>query len=390
MDLFEKIGIKKYINAQGYYTTHGGSRMSEKVHQAMAEMSKYFVDMDELQEVLGIKIAKLTHNEGAYITNGASAGLLISSAACMAGKSKYRQYRLPNTEGLKNEIIIMKGQRNQYDKAIECSGAKIIEIGNPRQTFEWELDGAINNNTAAVFYIPEPFDSKPLLPLEKVIEICKKKGVYVIVDAAPKLPPVENLWNFTKAGADLAIFSGGKALSGPQSSGLILGERELIDTCKMIGSPHYGLARSSKVSREEMVGLYTAVKEYLSMDHAAFTEKLEQRVKKIIQELNGMKVFKTERLYPGPIRQHFPQALARITADFKAHDLAKLMKNSNPGVYIGVLGIDTTTVKITVAKAKDYLKEYENAIIISPINLKDDEVEIVLDTLRKCIKKLMN
>ena len=376
MDLFEKIGIKKYINASDTYTIYGGSRMNEKVLNAMAEMAKYFVDMDELQEILGEKIAKLTHNEGAYITNGSSAGLLISSAACMAGKSKYRQYKLPNTEGLKNEIIVTKGQRNAYDKAIECSGAKIVEIGDARHTFEWELDGAINNNTAALFYIPEPLDVKPSLPIEKVIEVCKKRSVYVIVDAAPLLPPVENLWNFTKAGAELVIFSGGKALSGPQSSGLILGKRELIDICKMIGAPHHGLARSSKVGREEMVGLYIAVVEYLSMDHVAFTEELEQCVKKVIQELNDMKVFKAERLYPGPNRQHFPRALARITADFKADELAKLMKNSNPGVYIGVL--------------EDHLKEHENSIYISPLNLKDNEVEIVLDTLKICVKELMS
>jgi L-seryl-tRNA(Ser) seleniumtransferase len=376
MDLFEKIGIKKYINAHDSNTIYGGSRMNEKVLNAMAEMAKYFVDMDELQEVLGEKIAKLTHNEGAYITNGASAGVLISSAACMAGKSEYRQYKLPNTEGLKNEIIVIRGQRNVFDKAIECSGAKIVEIGDADQTLEWELDGAINNNTAALFYFPETLDAKPSLPIEKVIEVCKKRSVYVIVDAAAQLPPVENLWNFTKAGADLVIFSGGKALSGPQSSGLILGKRELIDICKMIGAPHHGLARSSKVGREEMVGLYIAVEEYLSMDHVAFTEELEQRVKKVIQELNDMKVFKAERLYPGPVRQHYPRALARITADFKADELVKLMRNSNPGVYIGVL--------------KDYLKEHENSIYISPLNLKDNEVEIVLDTLKICVKELMS
>jgi len=376
MDIFEKIGIKKYINAHSNRTIYGGSRMSEKVLNVMAEMAKHFVDIDELQEILGGEIANLTHNEGAYITNGASAGLLISSAACMAGKSKYRQYKLPNTEGLKNEIIVIKGQRNPYDKAIECSGAKIVEIGDAWQTLEWKLEGAINNNTAALVYTPEPLNAIPTLPLGKVIGVCKKRGVYVIVDAASQLPPVENLWNFTKAGADLAIFSGGKALSGPQSSGLILGKRELIDICKMIGSPHYGIARSSKVGREEMVGLYIAVEEYLSMDHVAFMEKVEQRVKKIIQELNDMKVFKVERLYPSEYRQHFPLALARITADFEADELAKLMKNFDPGVYIGVL--------------KDHLKEHENSIYINPLNLKDDEVEIVLDILNKCVKKLMS
>ena len=372
MDLFEKIGIKKYINAHDTLTIYGGSRMNEKVLNAMAETAKYFVDMDELQEVLGEKIAKLTHNEGAYITNGASAGLLISSAACMAGKSKYSQYKLPNIEGLKNEIIVIRGQRNAYDKAIECSGAKIVEIGNADETLEWELDGAINNNTAAMVYFSSTLYAKASLPIEKVIEVCKKRSIYVIVDAAAQLPPVENLWNFTKAGSDLVIFSGGKTLFGPQSSGLILGKRELIDICKMIGAPHHGLARSSKVGREEMMGLYIALEEYLFMDHKAFTEKLEHCVKKIIQELDSMKVFKAERLFPGPVGQHYPRVLARITADFKAEELAKLMRNSNPGVYIGVS------------------KEHENSICISPLNLKDNEIKIVMDTLKKCVNELMN
>lgn len=372
MDLFEKIGIKKYINAHDSYTIYGGSRMNEKVFNGMAEMGKYFVDMDELQDILGKRIAKLTHNEGAYITNGASAGLLISSAACITGKNKYNQNKLPNTDGLKNEIIVIRGQRNEFDKAIECSGAKIVEIGNAYETFEWELDGVINNNTAAVFYFASTLHAKSSLPIEKVIEVCKNRKVYLVVDMAAQLPPVENLWNYTKMGADLVIFSGGKTLCGPQTSGLILGKRELINICKMIGPPHPGIARSSKVGREEMVGLYIAIEEYLSMDHKAFIEKLEQYVKKIIQELNAMQVFKAERLFPGPAGQHYPRALARIIEDFKAEELAELMKNSNPGVYIGVS------------------KEHENSIYINPLHLKDSEVEIVMDTLKKCVNKLMN
>ena len=373
MDIFEKIGIKKYINAHDAMSMYGGSRMGERVLNAMAEMAKYFVDMDELQEILGKKIAKLTHNEGAYITNGASAGLLISSAACMAGKNKYSQYKLPNTDGLlKNEIIVIRGQKNVWNKAIECSGTKIVEIGFADQTFEWELEGAINNNTAAVFYFASTLYAKASLPIEKVIEICKKRSVYVVVDAAAQLPPVESLWNFTKMGADLVIFSGGKALCGPQSSGLILGKKELIDICKMIGAPHQGLARSSKVGPEGIVGLYIAVEEYLSLNHKAFKEKLEQYVKKIIQELNDMKVFKAERLYPGPVGQPYPRALARITADFKAEELEELMRNSNPGIYIGVS------------------KDHENSIYISPLALKDYEIEIVMETLKKCVNELMN
>ena len=378
MDIFEKIGVKKYINAHDSYTIYGGSRMSEKVLNAMAEMAKYFVDIDELQEVLGGKIAKLTQNEGAYITNGASAGILTSVAACVAGKNEYYQHMLPNTEGLKHEIIVMQGQRNAYDKAIECSGAKIVEVGGldkTYQTLEWELDGAINNNTAGLLYFSDLDAVPPLLSIEKVIEVCKKRSIYVIVDAAAQLPPVENLWNFTKAGADLAIFSGGKTLSGPQTSGLIVGKRELIDICKMIGAPHHGIARSSKVGREEMVGLFIAVEEYLSKDHRAFNDELEQIVQKLIKELNDMKVFKAERLYPGPFRQTYPRAMARIVADFKAEELAKLMRASNPGVYIGIL--------------KDYLKEHENSIYINPLHLKNNEVEIVLDTLKKCVKKLV-
>jgi L-seryl-tRNA(Ser) seleniumtransferase len=372
MYIFEEIGIKKYINAHDTCTIYGGSRMSEKVLNAMAEIAKHFVDMDELQNFLGEKIARLTHNEGAYITNGASAGLLISAAACMAGKNKYCQHRLPNTEGLKNEIIIIRGQRNAYDKAIECSGAKIVEIGDADETLEWELNGATNNNTAAVFYFASTLYAKCSLPIEKVVEVCKRRNIYVVVDAAAQLPPVENLWNYTKMGVDLVIFSGGKTLCGPQTSGLILGKKELIDACKMIGAPHHGLARSSKVGREEMVGLYVAIEEYLSLDHKAFIEKLEQRVKKIIQELNDMKVFKAERLYPGPVGQHYPRALARIITDFRAEELAELMRNSNPGIYIGVL------------------KDHENSIYISPLNLKDDEIKIVIDTLKKCVNELIN
>ena len=185
---------------------------------------------------LGVEhIAKLTRNEAAFVTSGSAAGLVLTTAACIAGSDPAKMDRLPHSEGLKNEIIIHRFQRNHYDINIRQAGAQLVEIGGHRTTHPWELEEAIGERTAGIVYFPGRYVGPNILPLERVIETAKARGVPVIVDAAAQMPPSDNFWHYTEMGADLAIFSGGKSLAGPQNTGLILGRWEARATPS--GSP---------------------------------------------------------------------------------------------------------------------------------------------------------
>ena len=231
MNIFEELGIHRYINAQDTFTKYGASCMRPCSLRAMQEISRSCVDLDEVQRKTGDAIASLTRNEAAYLTNGAAGGLTVCSAAVLALDSEEAYHALPET-GARCEIIIQRAQRNQYDRSLAATGAKIVYVGEgDKKPSRRELEEAITERTAAVaYFIYHGRDAS--LPLEEVVEIAHRCGVPVIVDAAAQNPPVENLWRFTALGADMAIFSGGKTLRGPQDSGLVLGKREWIERCR--------------------------------------------------------------------------------------------------------------------------------------------------------------
>ncbi len=358
MKLFEELGIRPYINAHDTYTVYGGSRMAPEVLEAMRQISEHFVDFDKLQRKTGEKIAALTQNEAAYVTNGASGAILLATAVCLARGDAYRYMRLPETDS-RNEVIVLNCQHNAYDKAIVTAGAKPVMIGDTDETLPEELAGAISENTAAVFYFPNIRYEFASLPLETVIEIAHGKGVPVIVDAAALLPPVENLWRFTGMGADLAIFSGGKTLCGPQDSGLILGRADLIRDCQRFGAPAHGVCRSSKTSREAVAGLYVAVKRYVEQDHAAAAKALRDLANGMAESFRSVGL--AARIVPyGPVGQTYPRVFVRLDPAVKAAAVRQRMLGE--GIYIGV-------------------SERENEVYISPLNLTADEAKIVIEKL---------
>ena len=228
--------------------------MPEPVLEAMKEAAASFVDMFEIQQQVGRRLAELTHNEAAYVCAGAAAGLFLTSLASMTGGDLKAIARLPGLERLRNEIIIHCAQRIPYDPAVRLAGAKLVEVGNALQTFPWELEAAITDRTAAVLYIAGEHLSSGALSLPETIEIAHANGLPLIVDAAAQLPPPDNLWYFTRdLGADLAIFSGGKELRGPQASGLIVGRgRSDRRLCREWGStPALGPSDESGQGRDD-------------------------------------------------------------------------------------------------------------------------------------------
>jgi len=270
-DIFKSLGIKSIINCATTYTRLGGSVMAPHVAQAMADAANVYVNIFDLQAAVGDRLAKLTNNEAAYVSNGAAAALTLATAACMTGEDPALMARLPmKTQGMKNEVVVHRSQRNWYDIAVRQAGVTLVEIGHTMETFPWELDDAINERTAAVLYFAGSHLNRNTLPLEYVVERAHARGVPVIVDAAAQVPPIENLWRYTRdIGADVAIFSGGKNMSGPQSSGLAVGKLEIIKGMRLNGPPHQRIGRAMKVQKESMIGLLAAVERYLTMDHDA-------------------------------------------------------------------------------------------------------------------------
>lgn len=271
MEIYRRLGLRPVINCATTYTRIGGSMMAPHVAQAMADAAGCFVNLVDLQAAVGARLAQLTHNEAAYVSNGAAAALALATAACMTGDDPALMARLPmQTAGMKNEVVVYRGQRNMYDLAVRQVGVTLVEIGNAMETFPWELDAAIGERTAAVLYFAGTHLNRNTLPLEVVVERAHARGVPVIVDAAAQIPPVANLWRYTtELGVDLAIFSGGKNLRGPQNSGLAVGRAEIVRAMRLNGPPNQRIGRPMKVSKEAMIGLLTAVETYLAADHEA-------------------------------------------------------------------------------------------------------------------------
>lgn len=270
MGIYDSLGIKTRINAAACYTALGGSIMPAEVVSAMNDAAKSFISLHELQEKAGARIAQLTKNEGAFITTGAAAGIVLSILACRTRGDLVEIQRIIDGTAKRSEVIMFAGQRIPYDSNIRVAGSDLVTVGDAIQSFDYQLEAKINEFTTAIFFCAGAHLATPALSLEKTIEIAAKYSVPVIVDAAAQLPPVSNLWRFThELGADLAIFSGGKALRGPQSSGLVIGKKPFIEAIRVNAAPYPRLGRGFKASKEEIAGLLTAIELYLNKDHEA-------------------------------------------------------------------------------------------------------------------------
>ena len=368
MDIYDKLGIKKVINGLATVTVLGGSTLPQVVSDTMAEAAKHFVPIDELQEKVGERIAELTRNEAAYVPCGAAAGLALSTAACITGLDAEKRARLPYTDGMKNEVIVHKSGRVGYDFAIRQAGGKLVEIGTGEGTSPEDMEEAINEKTAAIFYFYNITRMKTHVPLDKGVEIAKRRGVPLIVDAAAQLPPVENLWRFTEIGADLAIFSGGKGLRGPQSSGLVLGRKDLIEACAFNACPRAFIGRPMKVGKEEMVGLLAAVERYVNLDHDREMQTYEDQVQYVIDAFSDIPHISTGRNFPSEAGQPMPRAEVifdeqnlGITRD----EMLTQLREGEPAIALAGAG--------------------PNGVFVNPQTLEPGQEKIIVDRMREII-----
>lgn len=329
--VYDELGVRPFINAAGAYTNFGGALMHDEVLVAMQQASLHSVSIIELQEAVGKQISNWLGCEAALVTAGCASSLAQATAACVAGSDPERIRRLPDTTGLKNEVILQKSHRFEYDHAIRNAGARLIEV----ETTE-ELRSAVTARTGMLFFLNSA-DAKGKIRRQNFAEIANQLQIPALIDAAADLPPVENLWALNRMGFDLVAISGGKSLRGPQCSGLLLGKKDLIEAAFLNGSPRSdSLGRVSKVGKEEITGLYRALQIFLKTDHAAEWKEWERRVAVIAGGLNSIPGVKAELVVP-EVPHNRPQLHVEWDDEkvpLSAKEIVAKMRSGNPRIEL--------------------------------------------------------
>jgi L-seryl-tRNA(Ser) seleniumtransferase len=370
--IYKKLNITPMINAAGTYTMVGGSRMSEKTLADMAEAARSHVDIKELQRKVNKRLAELTQNEAAAVCNGAASGLHVAAAACVAQKAVKPFNSLSISEIGEYEIIMFAAHRNPYDWSIRQLGVKLKEVGYPNtmhQVTADDLKNAINKKTAAIFFMYSNrggWIAEGGLDFETTLKVANELGIPVIVDAAAQVPPVENLWKITQMGATAVLFSGGKDLRGPQSSGLIVGKKEFLSTFTEINFFNYGIGRMLKTGREEIVGLLSAVEQYVTMDHTKRNIWVENQINNLIEFSKNSNLYDIVRTFPNEAGQPMARAEIRLkTSHLTLEQLSLSLKEGSPSIF--------TMVDL-------------GHLYINPMTLFEGETEQIIDQLERIEK----
>jgi uncharacterized pyridoxal phosphate-dependent enzyme len=331
VDYYQKLGVAPFINAAGTYTVFSASTMPDEVQAAIALASRQPVNIIELRDAAGEYLAKRLKCEGALVTSGAAAALTVGTAACITLGNKSAILNIPtDMTGLKNEVVVQKAHRYDYDHAIRNCGTRYVEV----ETLD-DYERAFNEKTVMALFFNAAEGGK--ISREDWIRVAHKHNVPCFNDAAADVPPISNLWNYTQMGFDLVTFSGGKGLRGPQCSGLLLGRKDLIEAAKLNNSPNSNtVGRGLKVAKEEVVGLVAAVDWFLSQDDAALEAEFQKRADLIAA---GVKTLPTvdARTFIPPVANHVPHLL--ITYDQKriaiaATDVAKKLRQGTPRIEL--------------------------------------------------------
>jgi D-glucosaminate-6-phosphate ammonia-lyase len=388
--VYARLGVRRIINGKGPATRLSGGTVRPEVLAAMAEAAGACVDMAELQAAASRRIALATGAEAGLVTSGAAAGLLLATAAAVTGLEPGRMARLPDTSNMPNEVVVARAQRNFYDHAVRSAGVRLVEVGLPdryagagvRDAEPWEFAEAIGPATAAVLWVA---DANAQPSLAEVAEVAHKAGVPVIVDAAAQLPPAANLRRFIAEGADLVAFSGGKALGGPQASGILAGRRDLvmaaalqmldldiwieqfrpdpafIDLARLKGLPPHGIGRPCKVGKEQVVGLLTALELFLAEGDAARLARWTGRLYDLQARLEDVPGLRTE-LVPGPV------PVLQLQLDRAAWPVMMALEEGLPSVRL------------------DVEHHAQGRLLVNPVCLEEQDVQPLADRLRAVLE----
>jgi uncharacterized pyridoxal phosphate-dependent enzyme len=336
-NVYQRIGVRPFINARGTWTYLSGSLMLPEVRQAMDAAAQQFVDMFELQRAVGKRLAALSGAESAMITSGSAGAMAAATAACIAGSDPAKIWQLPDTTGLKHEVVMLGG-RIAFDNALRLAGGKLVIA----QTLE-DLPSAMNEQTAMVYTTWR--DDR----LSRALEITHRAKIPVLLDDAAGIPPVDNLSRYAKMGVDLYCFSGGKGLRGPQCAGVLLGRKDLIDAALANSNPWEGsVCRAMKAGKEEVIGMLTAIETWQKIDIDALNREWNakvQRIAKVVDTVPGV----TTKIYVPEEGNSYPTL--RVTWDEQGFGLTvaqcdqqlrsgapriELLTNNNPSMVAAV------------------------------------------------------
>ncbi|WP_435156911.1 aminotransferase class V-fold PLP-dependent enzyme [Haladaptatus sp. DFWS20] len=364
--IYEELGVPHVINATGTKTRIGGSRIRPQAVDAMSRASEAFVRLSDLQARASELITDVTGADAGYVASGASSALALGAAACIAGDDLGAMARLPDTDGVADKIVMPRTHRTGYDHALRAVGATIVDVGTndkhlgtgSRNVEPWEIEAAIGEDTAAVAYVEKSYTNPPL---DVVCDIAHDHGVPVVVDAAAELPPVSNLAAFVEMGADLVAFSGGKAIRGPQTTGILAGRedlvasaaaqhldmhaaeqvweppRELVNPDRLGGVPRQGIGRAMKVGKEELAGLIRALELFVEEDHEALAAEWLERAEAIAADLDAVAGFETSITADDKVAVA-PEVVVSVDADLagvSATDVVGGLRREEPRVFVG-------------------------------------------------------
>jgi L-seryl-tRNA(Ser) seleniumtransferase len=364
-DVYARLGVRTYINAAGNVTDFGASIPDERTQEAMRAAVRSYVDLKDLRPAVDRRIAELTRNDAALVTLSASAALHL---AVLGAASAHVGTRgdVPTIEALRNLHVLVPARcRTPYDIAARQTGVRLVDCDESR------IADAVTESTVAVLYAPEAADPVGGEDARPVIEQAHGQGVPVIVDAAARIPPASTLWDYTAAGADAVIFSGGKAIAGPQSTGLVVGTDAFLSWMRPLLFPAEGPGRMFKVGRDEMVGLLVAIECLVERDEAAYRERCEQVVHRLSGAFIADPRVVVTREYPNAAGQSVPYAGFRLVgAALTAAEVARRLKQGDPAVLVG---------------AVPWGSKFTAGFLVNPMTLRDEEVDPVVEAIRAAL-----
>ena len=364
-DYFKELGIRTFINAAGTYTSMTGSLMPKEVIDAINYGSLEYVNLDELQDKVGERIAELLNCEYATVSSGCFGAMSIAMAGVMSGKDLKKIKQLPDTTGLRNEVILQESHTIGYAQALTNVGAKLVKV----KTAE-ELENAINEKTAMLWFLNANTDRGDI-KWEEFVSLGKKHNIPTFIDCAADVPPVDNLFKFTRIGFDMVAFSGGKGLRGPQSAGLLLGKKEYIEAARLHTPPRgETIGRGMKVNKEEVLGMLAALELYLSKDHQAEWKMWEDQIDLISESAKSITGVETNIHVP-PHANHVPSLKIRwdqSKVNISPDNVRKILREGSPSIETvgnkNEIGITTWMMvpgqeKIVAKKIKKILKSHK-------------------------------
>ena len=378
-DLFKELGIRTFINAAGTLTYMTGSLMQDKVVEAINYTSRHFCMLDEVQDKVGEQIAKMAHSEAAMVTCGADSAMTLGLAGVLTGLDMQKVGQLPHLEGtgMKSEVICQKAHDDAYNQAFKITGCKMVIVETTQ-----DVEKAINEKTAMMHFLNINSDSG-LIKHEEWIALGKKYNIPTSIDIAADVPPIENLWKFNDMGFDLVFLSGGKGIRAPQSSGILMGRKHIIEASRLSSPPRaVNIGRGHKVNKEEIIGVYVALKNYIATNQEKEWNEWEKNIGYIqnaVKEIKGI----TTKITVNPLGNHTPQL--GINWDDKiikltGADLQNNLRNGNPSIEAGFSGLP---MFLQQAHPPDPNSKGKNYVSITVWMMRPGEEKIVAKRLRE-------